>query len=117
MFDVIGRSAKSGRDFVQTVVCAYIPAGRTQVPISIDLVDDDSAEPVETFVVKSILEEDGPPSIAFVRIEDDDAEKQQIGRSASPVADTTRRDTAARGEGSRFARPDPARRQASIGMP
>jgi len=89
-FDVVGRSAKPGRDFVQTVVSARIPAGRTQVPMTIDLVDDDSAEPIETFVVKSIFEEEGPPSIALVRVEDDDSEKLQTERSENPVAGTTR---------------------------
>ncbi len=88
--DVIGRSARPGSDFVESSVGAVIPAGRSQVPISIGLVDDDTAEPNETFIVKARYWEDGMPTVAFVRIEDDDTAKQQIGHPASPVASTMR---------------------------
>ena len=85
-FDVLGRSAHHGDDFVESMVYAVIPAGRTQAPVSIQLVDDDTAEPIEYFVVKSRYSEEGPPSIAFVRIEDDDNGKRGVGHHDDPSA-------------------------------
>ena len=85
-FDVLGRSAHPGSDFVESVVTAVIPAGRTQAPVSIQLVDDDTAEPIEHFAVRSRYSEEGPPSIAFVRIEDDDSGKRGVGHHGDPSA-------------------------------